>query len=107
MKNLILATLALFLFSCKNLKELGKIKLEEVSENEEQSNSEFYNAYIEQQSLFNQEIVNSWNANPPSFMTKNTNGWRELGPNSTNNTNDWSATNATNFFPCHGRFYFG
>jgi hypothetical protein len=72
MKNLILVTLAFFLFSCKNLKELGKIKLEEVS-----------------------EIVNSWNANPPAFMVKNTNGWRELGPNLTDNTTAWSATNAT------------
>jgi hypothetical protein len=95
MKNLILVTLAFFLFSCKNLKELGKIKLEEVSEKEEQSNSKFYNAYIEQQTLFNQEIVNSWNANPPAFMVKNTNGWRELGPNLTDNTTAWSATNAT------------
>jgi hypothetical protein len=99
MKNLILVIIVVFQFSCKNLKEIGKTTLEKVSEKEEQSNSEFYNVYIEQQTLFNQEILNSWNANPPAFMIKNTNGWRELGPNSTDNTVTWSATNATNFFP--------
>jgi hypothetical protein len=99
MKNLLLIVFALSLFSCKNLKELSKVKFEEKSEKEEESNSSIYNAYVLQQALYNQEMVNNWNSNPPSFDIKNTNGWRELGPNSTDNTQTWSATNATNFFP--------